>query len=116
MEAIREANSLVNWFNEEIKDPQTHQWGWDRVAFYGPRSRVRSGEKRDAKWQERLNAAQPGLKNMIASRKREDWDVAGSNVVALDFNHPTKRKFEEIGEGEEEDEDEKRAKTKSSAQ
>ena len=47
--AVREANSLVDWLNEDVKDPQNHQWGWDRVPFFGPRSKVRFGEKSDAK-------------------------------------------------------------------
>ena len=105
MNAVREANSLVDRLSEEVKDPKTHQWGWDRVAFFGPRSKVRSGEKTETKWQERSSAAQPRLKSMIASRKREDFDVAGSNVVPLDFNNATKRKYEEIGEEEEEEEE-----------
>ena len=50
---------------------------------------------------------------MIASRKREDFDVAGSNVVPLDFNHGTKRRFGEVGEeAEEEDEEEEEKEEK----
>ena len=109
MNGVREANSLVDWLNDEVKDPQTHQWGWDRKAFFGPTTKVRAGGE-DPKWQERLDAAQNGLKELIASRARPDFDVAGSNVVPLDFNHGTKRRFEEIEEEEEEDEEEEESK------
>ena len=60
MEGIRIANSLVDWLNEKITDPTTFEWNWDRVPFFGPRSKVRSGVI-DAKWRERENyAAQRG--------------------------------------------------------
>ena len=116
MNAVREANSLIDWLNEDIKDPKTHQWGWDRVAFFGPRSKVRSGKGEDPKWQERIDAAKPGLKGLITSRKRADFNVAGSNLVPLDFNSSAKRNHEEIGDEEEKKEDEKRAKRRSTAQ
>ena len=40
MEGIRQANSLVDWLNEDIEEPKTHLWGWDRRAFFGPRSNL----------------------------------------------------------------------------
>ena len=55
MGAIREANSMVDWLKGEIIDPQTHKWGWDRVAFFGPTEKVRSKEKNA----ERVKAAEP---------------------------------------------------------
>ena len=105
MKGILEANSLVDWLNEDIKDPKTHEWGWDRRAFFGPRSKVRFGEK-DAKWQERVDAAEPVLKALVASRARKHYDLAGPNIILIEINHGTKRKLEEIEEEEEEKEEE----------
>ena len=87
MRGKKMANSLVDWLNEEIKDPTTHEWGWDRVAFFGPKKRSREED------QERVDAAEPGLKDLIASRARKEYDFAGANVVPIDFNHGTKRKY-----------------------
>ena len=85
------------------------------MAFLSPRSKVRTGEE-DPKWQERLDAAQHGLKDLIASRARQDFDVAGSNVVPLDFHHGTKRRFGEVEEeAEEEDEEEEEKEEKFNA-
>ena len=95
------ANSLVDWLNEEIQDPQTHQWGWDRLAFFGPQKRSNEVHPR---WQQRLDAANPGLKDLIASSARKDYDFAGSNLPD-EYEHGAKRKIEEVEE-EEEDDDE----------
>ena len=99
------ANSLVDWLNEEIKDVTAHEWGWDRVPFFGPTTRVRSRET-DLRWEERVRAAEPGLKDLIASRARKKCQFAGPNVVPLDSSLGTKRKFEEVGQEEEEEEEE----------
>lgn len=105
MRGIRIANSLVDWLNEEIQDVKTHQWGWDRVVFFGPHKRVGAGES-ERRWQERVDAAEPGVRDLVASRARKDYDFAGANVVPIEFNHGTKRKFEDAEEEEKEEEDE----------
>ena len=94
MRGIRDVISLVDWLNKEIKDPKTHEWGWDRVAFLGSKSKVRSGET-DPRWQKRVDAAEPGLKDLIASRAREKYKFAGANVVPIDFSYSTIEEVEE---------------------
>ena len=105
MRGIQVANSLVDWLNREIKDVTAHEWGWDRVPFFGPKTRESSREA-DLRWEERVRAAEPGLKDLIASRARKRYQFAGPNVVLLDSSLGTKRKFEEVGEEEEEEEEE----------
>ena len=68
MRGIQMANSLVDWLNEETKDPKTHEWGYDRVAFFGPKPRVRSRET-DPRWQERVDAAEPSLKDFLEQER-----------------------------------------------
>ena len=101
MRGVREANSLFDWLNEDIKDPRTYQWGWDRLAFFGPRAKVRSREI-DARWQQRVDAAEPMLRALVASRARQNYQSARPKVRA-NISHGTKRKIEEVEEDEEEE-------------
>ena len=107
MEGVLKANSLVDWLDEKITDPKTHEWGWDRIPFFGDRSKTRC--EVHAKWQKRVDAIKPKLESLIASRARKDYEAAGSAKIAVDIHHGTKRKAEEIEE-EEEEEDEEEAK------
>ena len=104
MQGVLKANALVDWLDEKIANPKTHEWGWDRLPFFGPTSKVRA-RKPDPKWQERVDATQPRLKELVASRKRKTYDVAGPAVIPLEIQHGTKRRVEEV-EDEDEDEDE----------
>ena len=105
MRGIQMANSLVDWLSEEIKDPSSHQWGWDRVPFFGPQKRTREV---DPKWQQRVDNTKPQLQGLITSRARREYDFAGSNIIPIESNLGTKRKIEEL-EKEEEDEEEEEA-------
>ena len=102
MEAVRKANSLVDWLDEKITNPVTFEWGWDRLPFFGPTSRVRHGEI-DARWQQRVDATRPRLERLVASRARKNYATAGPAKIPLEIEHGTKRTFEEIEEEEEEE-------------
>ena len=101
IEAVRAANSLVDWLDEKITDPATFEWGWDRVRFFGPQRKVRAKEKA-SQWQQRVDATLPNLKALVTSRAREIYTVAGSTKIPLQMEHGTKRKFKEIEDEEEE--------------
>lgn len=114
MQGVPKANSIVDWLDEKITNPRTHEWGWDRLPFFDPTSRSRA-RKLDPRWQERVDATQPRLKELVASRKRKTYDVAGPAVIPLEIQHGTKRRFEEL-EDEDEDEDEDEEKVRSEEQ
>ena len=107
MEGIRTANSLVDWLDEKIADPATYEWTWDRRPFFGPRSIVRFGPKVE-RWEQRVEAARPGLAQLIASRKRKPYSEIGADIIPLEINHGTKRKYGEMDDEEEEEEEEKK--------
>ena len=105
MQGVLKANSLVDWLNGKTTDPATFEWQWDRIPFFGPVPKVRSGNV-DSKWQERVDATQPRLKELVVARKRENCDEVGPDVLPLQIQHGTKRKLEEVEEEKEEKEEE----------
>ena len=114
MQGVLKANSIVDWLDEKIANPKTHEWGWDRLPFFGPTAKGRA-RTLDPRWQARLDALKPRLKELVASRKRRNYDVAGPVVSPLEIQHGTKRRFEEV-EDEDEDEDEDEEKVRSEEQ
>ena len=101
MKGVLKANSLVDWLEEKIKDPKTHEWGWDRIPFFGDRSKMR-GEVHP-RWQKRVDEIKPKLESLVASRGRKGFEAAGSAKIAVDIHHGTKRRAGEIEEEEEEE-------------